>query len=167
MCNKLVLFFFLIILFFSCTKQEQIEGYIRDSNGFYYKLLAIGDGNEKPQLDNIVVLDAEMKTLSDSVFWDTKHDAANGFYVALNSYLTSGSCNHYFLKMVEGDSVSFLIKPSVFFRNYFDTIVPAFCKNDSLVKLNVKLTQIISKQEYLALKENTKGEDSQCCCVAV
>ncbi len=159
MLHKLVLFFLAMILCFACTKQEQVAGYVRDSKGFYYKLLALGDGNENPQLDNVVVLDAEMKTLSDSVFWDTKHDAANGFYIALNANLLPGSCNHYFLKMVEGDSASLLIKPSVFFRNYFDTVVPSFCKNDSLVKLNVKLNQIISKQEYLALKGNAHGYD--------
>lgn len=159
MFNKIVLFFLGVVLCFACSKQEQIAGYMRDSRGFYYKLLALGDGNENPQLDNVVVLDAEMKTLSDSVFWDTKHDAANGFYVILNSNSLPGSCDHYFLKMVEGDSASLLIKPSVFFRNYFDTIVPGFCKNDSLVKLNVKLNQIISKQEYLALKENAQGQD--------
>ena len=121
MFNRLVLFFLVTVLCFACTKHEQIEGYVRDSNGFYYKLLAIGDGNENPQSDNVVVLDVEMKTLSDSVFWDTKHDAANGFYVALNSNTLLGSCNDYFLKMVEGDSASLLIKPSVFFRNYFDS----------------------------------------------
>ena len=148
-----------MILCFGCTKQEQIVGYMRDSNGFYYRLLALGDGNENPKLDNVVVLDAEMKTLTDSVFWDTKHDATNGFYVVLNANLLSGSCNHYFLKMVEGDSASLLIRPSVFFRNYFDTVTPSFCKNDSLVKFNVKLNQIISKQEYLTLKGNVQGQD--------
>jgi FKBP-type peptidyl-prolyl cis-trans isomerase FkpA len=144
---------------FACTKQQQMDGYTGHGNGFYYKLLAIGDGNEKPQLNSVVVLDAEMKTLSDSVFWDTNHDAANGFYVSLGSDLLPGSCNHYFLNMVEGDSVSFLIRPSVFFRNYFDTIVPQFCKNDSLIKLNVKLTQIMSQQEYNAMKKNAESAE--------
>jgi FKBP-type peptidyl-prolyl cis-trans isomerase len=159
MFQKISIAFILLMGCFACSKHQQIDGYTRNSNGFYYKLLAIGDGNEKPQINNVVVLEAEMKTLSDSVFWDTKHDAANGLYVLLNSEPVVGSCNPYFLNMVEGDSASFLIKPSVFFRNYFDTIVPGFCKNDSLVKLNVKLIQIISKQEYEALKYNSEGND--------
>jgi FKBP-type peptidyl-prolyl cis-trans isomerase len=100
-----------------------------------------------------------MKTLSDSTFWDTEHDGTNGLYVQLNADLLLGSCNHYFLKMVEGDSASFLIKPAVFFRDFFDTIIPPFCNHDSLIKLNVRLTQIISKAEYEALKENAKGHD--------
>ncbi|MES2761221.1 MAG: FKBP-type peptidyl-prolyl cis-trans isomerase [Bacteroidota bacterium] len=152
MYNRIALFFLVLLFCFACKKQQQIDGYTRNSTGFYYKLLAIGDGNENPKNNQVVVLDAVMKTQSDSVFWDTRHDAMNGLYVFINSQLLSGSCDHYFLKMVEGDSASFLIKPSVLFRNYFDTIIPDFCKNDSLVCLNVRLNQIISKPEYDALK---------------
>ncbi len=159
MLQKIAGCFLVLLVCFGCDKKQHIEGYTRDDNGFYFKLLSIGDGNEKPQLNNVVVFDAEMKTLSDSIFWDTKHDAANGLFVVLNSNLLAGSCNHYFLNMVEGDSVSLLVNPSVFFRNYFDTIVPNFCKRDSLVKLNVKLTQIISKQEYEALKNISQACD--------
>lgn len=157
MLQKIASCFFALIVCFGCNKQPQIDGYTRDDNGFYYKLLFIGDGNESAKENAVVVLDAEMKTLSDSVFWDTKHDASNGFYVDLNSKLIQGSCNNHFSLLVEGDSASFLIKPSVLFRDYFDTIVPEFCKHDTLVKLNVKLTQIISKQEYEALKNNAEG----------
>ena len=152
MLNRIVLFFLVLVLCFSCKKQEQIDGYTRDHNGYYYKLLAIGDGNEKPQRNQVVILDAVMKTQSDSVFWDTKHDATTGLYVDLNSEVILGSCNHYFLNMVEGDSASFLINTSVLFKNYFGTVVPDFCKHDSLVKLFVKLNQIISKPEYNELK---------------
>jgi len=159
MLQKIAGCFLVLLVCFGCDKKQNIKGYTRDDNGFYFKLLSIGDGNEKPQLENVVVFDAEMKTLSDSIFWDTKHDAANGLFVALNSHLLAGSCNHYFLNMVEGDSASLLVNPSVFFRNYFDTIVPEFCKRDSLVKLNVKLTQIISKQEYEALKNISQACD--------
>lgn len=159
MIHKLIVFFLVMIVCFGCIRQNQIEGYTRASDGFYYKLISIGDGNESPLKDNFVVLDVVMKTQSDSVFWDTKHDAPNGLFVSLNSKFVLGSCRDYYLKMVEGDSVSFLIKPSTLFRDYFDTIVPDFCKNDSLIKMNVKLNQIISKAEFEALKKNADGED--------
>lgn len=161
MFNKLILFLVVVIFCFGCKRPEQIDGYSRDSNGFYYKLLSLGDGNESPLNDNVVVLDVVMKTQSDSVFWDTKHDATNGLYVSLNTKFVAGSCRDYYLKMVEGDSVSFLIKPAALFRDYFDTIIPDFCKKDSLVKLNVKLNQIISKAEYEALKKNAEGQDEE------
>lgn len=144
---------------FGCNRQKQMDGYTRDSDGFYFKLISIGDGNESPSKDNVVVLDAFMKTQSDSIFWDTKHDAPNGLFVALNSRLVSGSCRNYYLKMVEGDSVSFLVNPTALFRDYFDTIVPGFCKKDTLIKMNVKLNQIISRAEFEALKQNAVGQD--------
>jgi FKBP-type peptidyl-prolyl cis-trans isomerase 2 len=102
-----------------------------------------------------------MKTQADSVFWDTKHDAANGLFINLNSNPIFGSCNSHFTKMAEGDSASFLIKPSVLFRDYFDTIIPDFCMHDTLVRLDVKLIQIISKAEFEALKKNAEGTDNE------
>ncbi|MES2566671.1 MAG: FKBP-type peptidyl-prolyl cis-trans isomerase [Bacteroidota bacterium] len=159
MLTRITLFFLVILFSFGCNKSTQLKEYTRDSNGFYYKLLTIGDGNESPEKVNVIVVDAVMKTLSDSVFWDTKHDATNGLYVELYHALIRGSCNSYFLKMVEGDSVSFLINPVILFRNYFDTIVPEFCIKDSLVRFDVKLNQIMSKAEYAAMIKNSSGED--------
>ncbi|MES2513594.1 MAG: FKBP-type peptidyl-prolyl cis-trans isomerase [Bacteroidota bacterium] len=159
MFKKITLFFLVLAFAYGCKKQQQIEGYTRDSTGFYYKLLGIGDGNENPKQEQVVVLDAVMKTQADSVFWDTRHDALNGLYVFISSQMLSGSCNNYFLKMVEGDSASFLIKPSVLFRNYFDTLIPDFCKRDTLICLNVKVNQIISRSEYEALKQVAFGKE--------
>ncbi len=154
-----MMLFLFLVLCFSCKRENQIKGYTRDSKGFYFKLLSIGDGNESPSNDNVVVLEAVMRTQTDSLFWDTRHDASNGLFVSLNSKYISGSCRTHFLKMVEGDSISFLMKPSVLFRDYFDTIVPEFCKNDSLIKMDVKINQIISRAEYAALIKNAQGID--------
>ena len=161
MFQKIKLLLLVMVLAVSCSKNTQLEGYTRDDNGYYYKLLAIGDGNESPISESVVVLDAVMKTQSDSVFWDTKHDASNGLFVSLGTDKIIGSCMQHFMKMVEGDSMSFLLKPSVLFREYFDTIIPQFCANDSLVKLDVRLNQIISKAEYQSLKQTSTGQDNE------
>ncbi len=159
--------FITLILFILAGCKESpsdMKSYSRDDDGFYFKLLALGDGNDHPTTDQVVVLDAVMKTQSDSVFWDTKHDAQNGLYIALSANELKHSCNPYFLNLVEGDSASFYVSTKVFFRNYFDTIVPSFCAQDSLVKIDIKLNQIISKAEYLALKkmsEFTNNEDTE------
>lgn len=161
MFRKIKLLVLVLVFAVSCTRNNQLDGYTRDVNGYYYKLLAIGDGNENPLPESVVILDAVMKTQSDSVFWDTKHDASNGIFVSLSSNNMNGSCMNHFFKMVEGDSLSFLIKPSVLFREYFDTIVPEFCMKDSLVKLDIRLTQIISKAEYQSLKRTSTGQDEE------
>ena len=161
MFEKIKFLLLVIVLTISCSRDNKVNGYTRDESGYYYKLLAIGDGNESPLSESVVVMDAVMKTQSDSVFWDTKHDAANGLFVTLDADIINGSCKNHFLKMVEGDSVSFLIKPSVLFREYFDTIIPEFCTKDSLVKLDVRLNQIISKAEYQSLKRTSTGQDEE------
>lgn len=161
MRSKFAYFFMFLLLGFACSKSDLFNGYSIDSSGYYFKLISIGDGNESPLSDDVVVFEAVMRTQSDSIFWDTKHDAANGMFVSLNTSNVKGSCEDYFSKMVEGDSVSFLLKPSVLFRYYFDTIVPSFCENDSLVKLDVKLIQIISKAEFESLKRNATGQDEE------
>ena len=158
---------FVIILFavVSCKKSTSaLDEYTRDNKGFYFKLVALGDGNDHPTTDQVIVVDAVMKTQSDSVFWDTKHDAQNGLYISLSKNEIVHSCNSYFLNLVEGDSVSLYVNPKAFFRNYFDAIVPAFCAKDTLIKLDIKLNQIISKTEYSALKklsEFNSNEDTE------
>ena len=146
----------------SCQKHTSaIDGYTRNDDGFYFKLLVLGDGNDHPLTDQVLVVDAVMKTQADSIFWDTKHDAQNGLYIVLSKNELAHSCNPYFLNMVEGDSASFYINPKVFFRNYFDTVVPSFCVKDSLIKMDIKLNQIISKSEYSALKKMLEYRDAE------
>jgi FKBP-type peptidyl-prolyl cis-trans isomerase len=163
--NKLFpysLFLIILCIVTSCQKHTSaIEGYTRSDDGFYFKLLALGDGNDHPLPNQVLVVDAVMKTLTDSVFWDTKHDAQNGLYIVLSTNELMHSCNPYFLNLVEGDSASFYINPKVFFRNYFDTVVPSFCTKDTLVKLDIKLNQIISKGEYIALKKMMEYRDAE------
>ncbi len=151
----------IILMFLSCRNTHQTSNYTRDKEGCYYKLLAIGDGNNYPLRESVLVIEAVMKTQSDSVFWDTKHDALNGMYISLGDLSEKDPCKKYFMKMVEGDSSSFLIKPTILFRDYFDTIVPDFCQKDSLLKLDVKLIQIISRAEYQALQKNAEGKEQE------
>lgn len=163
--NKLLPYSLLLVILCiitSCQKHTSaIEGYTRNDDGFYFKLLALGDGNDHPLPDQVLVVDAVMRTQADSLFWDTKHDAQNGLYIVLSKNELAHSCNPYFLSMVEGDSASFYINPKVFFRNYFDTVVPSFCAKDSLIKMDIKLNQIISKGEYSALKKMVEYKDSE------
>lgn len=146
----------------ACKQKNQlIDGYSIHANGFYFKLIAIGDGSENPTKDHVVVLDAVMRTQHDSVFWDTGHDSPDGLYVQLNNEELKGNCIAYFKNMVEGDSVSFMMPTSVFFKTFFDTIVPDFCKSDSLIKLDVKLSQIISVSEYQAMQQTAESVERE------
>ncbi len=165
MYKKIFILFIMIFLSYACKQKNQFkDGYSIHANGFYYKLIAIGDGSENPTNDHVVVLDAVMRTQNDSVFWDTGHDSPNGLYVQLNNTELKASCLAYFKNMVEGDSVSFMMPTKTFFKVFFDTIVPNFCIHDTLTKVDVKLSQIISVAEYQAMQqtaESVEREDTE------
>ena len=160
MMRKISLLILLFMLALQACKKptSAIEGYTKDEAGFYYKLLSFGDGNERANNSQVVVLEAVMSTLADSIFWDTYHDSKDDLYIDLSKKQRKNSCNHYFNKVIEGDSVSFYVNPTTFFRDYFDTIIPPFCLKDSLIKLNVKVNQIISKAEYQKIKKMAQDE---------
>ena len=97
-----------------------------------------------------------MCTLNDSVFWDTQHFGVNELYFELNDSLKLKPFYAHLIKLTEGDSVSYLLEPHYFFKLFFNTDVPEFCKKDTLVKINFKLSQIISKLEYKELQRLSK-----------
>lgn len=148
-----------VLLLAAChSKKEPIQGYTRDDDGFYYKLLVIGDGNDKPKVGDVLLLDAVFKTQKDSVIWDSKVEGGNAFYLGLEDRALTGSFNKHLLQMVEGDSVSFYVPVSVFFRQYFNTPPPAFCAKDSMVKAGVKLVEIMTQAEHAQVLSEKEGE---------
>ncbi|MBS1638331.1 MAG: FKBP-type peptidyl-prolyl cis-trans isomerase [Bacteroidetes bacterium] len=150
-CKCLVMFLFAGLV--SCHKgDERIPGYTRNEHGFYYKLLAIGDGNKTPETGDVLLLDAVFKTQKDSTIWDSHNEGNNAFYLTLKDKTLPGCFNPYLQKMVEGDSVSFYVPVKVFFREYFDAEPPAFCTGDSMIKADVKLVEINTGAEYAQIR---------------
>lgn len=152
--KKIASVFLVVFLAIGCSRNNWMKGYEHMGAGFYYKLLGIGDGNNCPKADEVIITEAVMKAQNDSVFWDTYHDSNNGLYIDLGSSNMPTALKTQLLKLVEGDSASFLVNSHTFFKLFFDTIVPPFCVKDSLVKIDVKIHQIISKYEYAAIKAN-------------
>ncbi len=147
MIRIIALFFFAEAVLFSCTKPHSAAEYTRDAAGYYYKLLEIGDGNVKPGKESVLFCDVTASLTSDSVFFNSKYTGAEGFYIKLPG-TKPASGKSYFLKAAEGDSISLMVPAGAFFRDYFDTLVPAFCKGDSLVKFNVKINRFLSPAQY-------------------
>lgn len=53
MTTKFTYFFMFLMLGFACSKSDLFNGYSRDSSGYYFKLISIGDGNESPRNDDV------------------------------------------------------------------------------------------------------------------
>ena len=145
-------FFSLIVLFFlKCAKPKITNGYSKDSAGNYYQLIAIGDGLIKPNTSDFLILDVELKTQKDSMFFNSQHSTKNGMIIHLSNPTIKTYFINYFQKLVEGDSASILIPPTLFFNSFFDTLPPQFCINDSVLKFNFKVKKIINKVGYQKL----------------
>ncbi len=154
---KLYLFFgcTVVLIFCSCT-EKSISSYSRHNNGFYYKLLAIGDQSKRSSTSTVSACQAVIKTQSDSIIFSTKGSANKPFYIPLNHISLAGGKN-LLLNSVAGDSLSFLISTQLFFRSYFDTITPVFCKNDSIVKFDVRITGFFTMHQYDSIRHEVKN----------
>ena len=163
MTRFLLLFSAVTIVFLGSCKQKHSQEYSRSEKGYYYQLLAIGDGHEKPDAMGAVLCDMVLKTSSDSVFFSSSNNLPDGFYISLPSK-NPGSGKSYLSTLTEGDSVSLMIGKDCFFREYFDTITPFFYKHDSLVKMDLKIRKLLSKNSYEVLEKNalsTLPEDKE------
>jgi FKBP-type peptidyl-prolyl cis-trans isomerase len=131
-------------LIWGCHRHDTtINGYTK-KDGLYFKLLSIGDGKLQTDTGDVLWVDMAVRNLKDSVFWDTRHNSAQAFFVRDTSFTF---CKHLYT-LSEGDSVQYLLPAKAFFKEFFKTEVPFFSKNDSAVKLSVKIRDIISEGQY-------------------
>lgn len=148
------------IISFGCGPKNRNE-YSKKDN-YYFKLLSIGDGKIKPDTSDYLWIDAACYTLKDSVFWDTKHNAFQSFFIKQNTF----SFAKHIFTLAEGDSVQYLVPSATLFKEVFGFTKPAdFSKNDSAVKFSVRILRIISPDEYThvadSLRANTLARENE------
>lgn len=138
-----LLFFSALILFFSCGRKDEL--YTKHEKGFYYHLLAFNSDLEKDNTHFIALLDMNYCTQNDSVFWNSKTDFDDKYFVNIDPDKT-GNCIECFLqKANEGDSVCLLIPKETFFKQQFQSKrVPQFMNKDSVVKVYMKINTIFN-----------------------
>src|SRR6185312_4522984 len=133
-----------LIFIFSCReKPKTYNGYSKQQD-FYYKLVSLGDGTKKTDSTQCLWIEASCKNLADSMFWDTKHKGGQTFFVTKDS--------PYFLKSAYGfsvgDSLRYLFPTDKFFKNFFKSDVPFFCKKDSCVKFSLKIVRTLTANQF-------------------
>src|ERR1700748_863864 len=79
-----IAFVFGIFLAFSCKEKSKTYNGFSKKGDFYYKLVSLGDDTKKTDSSQSLWIEASCKTLSDSVFWDTKH-SGQAFFITKNS----------------------------------------------------------------------------------
>lgn len=139
------------ICFASCRQNpETFNGYSKEKD-LYFKLITIGDGKIKPDSSQTLWLDISCNTLKDSVFWDSKHNSSQKFFVTQNSF---PFCTHLFHYSV-GDSLQYLVPTKEFYNNFFGVKkIAVFSEKDSCVKVSVKILQVLGDDELSRLKDS-------------
>jgi FKBP-type peptidyl-prolyl cis-trans isomerase len=148
---------FIVIVLSSCWKNSPYKGYTETDSGLNYKLLAIGDGKNKPAAGDYLQLNITYKTDKDSVFLDTYSANETGMVILpFNHSSFEGSFEEGLTTMNEGDNVSFIVNADLLFKNFFKSDLPLFLKPGSIVKMDVKLNKILNETQYKNLVEKYK-----------
>lgn len=142
---------FITSLCSSCWNNSPYKGYTRSDSGLYYKLQTIGDGKNKPSPGDFLQLKITYKTIKDSVFLDSYYCNETGMVILpFDRSSFEGSFEEGLTKMNAGDSNSFIVSSDSLFEKFFKSELPMFLEPGSLVKMDVKLHSILTREEYLA-----------------
>jgi len=142
--------------FYSCNRESQSKHYTNKFSvhplGYYFRLLAFSSSSVCYQKGSIARVDAVFKNQSDSIFWDSRNNLSDLFFVKMDSNVKDNFLKFHISKSCPGDSLSLLIKTKDFFHQQFqnDTI-PFFCKNDSVVEMNLKVRNLYSSKDFQKL----------------
>jgi FKBP-type peptidyl-prolyl cis-trans isomerase FkpA len=147
------LFFSFVVLLFSCDLKKKdtqlIKGYSFSPNGYHYQMISFTDGSLKPKVGDMLWLDVVFKNLKDSVFWDSEHDVSGKFFFKMEDNADKDPFLKHIYNLAEGDSMAFYLNTKRFFKLYFKSdSIPFFCKNDSMVKADLKLKKVLDEKDF-------------------
>lgn len=145
----------LISVFAGCNRKRKAYQYSYHPSGYYYQLLSFEADSVVHHSNVVLWVAASFRTQSDSVFWDSYNNLNDHFYLENDSNIKGNFLKQHLSTSTVCDSVCLLIKPVDFFQQQFKTqSVPFFSKNDSVVKVNFKIKQVLSRQEFIKIKQN-------------
>jgi FKBP-type peptidyl-prolyl cis-trans isomerase FkpA len=135
---------FIVIILTACSKYP---GYERITPEIYFSLNQFGDQFKKPVIGEYLTIKIEYRTRYDSVFFSGTRK------IRLNEPLDNFSVDHCFLKLKLGDSASFIFPADKFFNRTLKRNLPKFIAEGEIMKLNVRLMEIQSENEFQIEKE--------------
>jgi FKBP-type peptidyl-prolyl cis-trans isomerase FkpA len=160
---KALLFLILsITIFFSCKPSlpDVLQGFTKSEKGYYYKLIQIGETGTPPKDKAYYWLDVSFKTLKDSVFWDSKHEGADKFFV--KTQFNNSPLSHYLQQLNTQDSAELFIPTATFFKEQFGSDrIPFFSEKDSLVKICLRVKQVLGYDDWILAVHNFENKEQQ------
>ncbi len=148
-----IIFIFLVIV--RCKNTSKKTTFTHSKLGYWHQLISFNADSKNKKVSSIYWIDATFKTQLDSVFWDSYNNLNDNFFLDLSTDLQTNYLKHFISTLTEQDSCLLLIKTSDFFSQQFNhNQIPFFSKNDSIVKINLKVKRIYSNKEFNNLKPN-------------
>jgi FKBP-type peptidyl-prolyl cis-trans isomerase FkpA len=159
--SSLLKFLPLLFLLVACSPEDAGSPWKKRPEGYFYRLLAFENMERTGVNDDFAHLDLVFATLKDSVFWDSRSNFNNAFYLQLHP-----SKNDMLRKELamasEADSFCLLIKTERFFIERFGTKeIPVFCRQDSSVKIYCRVKEFFGKEEMKSLSPSLEENEKQ------
>ena len=131
--------------------------------GYYYKLLSYESENRLDKSDGIIQLAVTFCNQNDSVFWDSYNNLNSAFFIRPDSTSKTEFLRHHLSQSALLDSFCLLLKTVDFYQQHFQqSTIPYFSKNDSIVKINIKVLRVLSEEEFGRWHQKArKDEESQ------
>ncbi|MES2680484.1 MAG: FKBP-type peptidyl-prolyl cis-trans isomerase [Bacteroidota bacterium] len=152
---------FLTLVFLSCNHGlKNKKEFSLHPSGYYYRLLSFNADSACQQAGQIARVAATFRTQSDSIFWDSHNNLNDNLFMSTDP----GAGLNFFRSHVAGscvsDSVCLLVKPKYFFQQQFKSdSVPFFSKTDSIIKINFRITELLSEIQFENLRDNLEKKE--------
>jgi len=145
-----------------CHQKQREQGFSYHPLGYYYQLISFDADTGSYHPDKVSWVAASFKTQSDSVFWDSHNNLNDKFYLVSDSLEQDNFFKNYVARCSALDSGCVLIKTKDFYRQQFKTnSVPFFSRNDSVVRVNFKVKDVLTKDDFIKIQYNLREKEEK------
>jgi len=155
------LFFALLPFVAACnivhTPPSPYKGYTAAEGGMYFKYGDMSTNNKKAREGDVLELNISYSKMNDSLFWDSRDIGYP--YVLFESYYDLEQGDSYqklLLTAGEGDSLNYIVPAYPLFTNVLHTKIPYFLGKDDMMKVNVRVNALLSKEQFAIRLERIK-----------
>lgn len=140
---------FIFLVFIHACKRDNKPHFSYNKLGYYYQLISFSSNASTYQPNSVAWIDATFKTQSDSIFWDSRNNFNDNFFIQIDSLSTNNFLKNYVSKLAVSDSACLMIRTKDFYKQQFNSDkVSFFSEKDTVVKVNIKVRKIMSADEY-------------------
>ena len=149
MLNKSILLNIIFLFFYSC--KEKSNSFIKTDNGYLLNFHEISGDTNHVNKGCVVNLNIIAKDENQNIIFSSKENGLDGVSSFLyDSTILKSAMNGILLKTFKGDSLSFSMKSSVFYKSLFgEKILNRIIVDTSLLKVDLKVLGYFSYKKQI------------------